>query len=55
MWKCRECGSNFEFPEIKCPDAGPVLRTGILGIIKADSVRFCPDCLSTKIEREGKE
>ena len=55
MWKCGDCGSNFEFPEIKRPDAGHVLGVGILGLKKVNPVRFCPECLSTKIERKGKE
>ena len=55
MWKCGDCDSNFEFPEIKRPDAGLVSGVGILGLKKVNPVRFCPECLSTKIERERKE
>lgn len=55
MWKCRDCGSDFEFPEIKRLDAGHVSGVGILGLIKENPVNFCPDCLSTKIKRKGKE
>lgn len=55
MWKCRDCGSNFEFPEVKRPDAGLVSGVGILGLRKLNPVNFCPDCLSTKIELERKE
>ncbi len=55
MWKCMGCGGEFEFPEIKRPDAGHVSGVGILGLRKMKPVSFCPDCLSTKIEREVKE
>lgn len=50
MWHCNDCGSSFDFPEIKMPDAGMVSGEGILGLRKAEPVRFCPECLSTKID-----
>lgn len=55
MWKCIDCNINFEFPEIKRPDAGLVSGVGILGLRKVKPVRFCPECFSTRIERDGKE
>lgn len=55
MWECRDCGRKFQFPEIKRPDAGLVSGIGILGLRKVNPVSFCPICLSTKIERKGKE
>lgn len=55
MWKCLNCSSNFKFPEIKRPDAGHVSGVGILGMKKFYPVKFCPKCLSTKIERNVEE
>lgn len=55
MWKCRDCGSIFKFPEIKRPDAGHALWVGILGLSKENPVSFCPDCMSTNIKQKGKE
>ena len=52
MWKYKDCGSNFDFPEIKRTDAGHVSGIGILGLRKTDSVKFCPECFSVKIERK---
>lgn len=54
MWKCMDCNINFEFPEIKRPDAGLVSGIDILGFRKVKSIRFCPECLSTRIERSSK-
>jgi hypothetical protein len=50
MWRCKECDSSFDFPEIKRPDAGMISGEGILGLRKVEPVRFCPECLSTKID-----
>lgn len=50
MWKCCDCNSNFDIPETKRPDAGLVPGHGILGTVKLSPVRFCPVCLSTRIE-----
>lgn len=53
MWHCSECGSSFDCPEIKKPDAGMVSCEGILGLRKIKPVMFCPECLSTEIERKN--
>jgi hypothetical protein len=52
MWKCNTCNSDFEFPEIKIPDAGLVSGIGILGLRKVKQIKFCPECMSTKIYKE---
>ena len=51
MWHCSDCGNNFDFPEVKKPDAGMVPCDGILGLRKIDPVMFCPECFSTKIQK----
>ncbi len=55
MWKCGHCNTEFEFPEIKKPDAGLVFGVGILGLRKMEPVKFCPSCLSTMIKQCGKD
>lgn len=52
MWKCMNCSVDFDFPEIKLPDAGMVSGVGILGMQRIEPVKFCPECLSTKIKKE---
>lgn len=54
MWKCMNCNIEFEFPEIKKPDAGLVFGVDILGLRKIEPVKFCPKCLSTRINQSGK-
>lgn len=51
MWKCHQCKNEFLFPEIKRSDAGLVNGEGILGLRKMDPVSFCPECMSTDIEK----
>lgn len=51
MWICNQCKKQFLFPEIKRPDAGPVRGEGILGFRKMEPVQFCPECMSTDIEK----
>ena len=55
MWKCMDCNIIFEFPEIKRPDAGPVSGIDILGLRKVKAIKFCHDCLSTRIERSNEK
>lgn len=52
MWKCNQCQKEFAFPEIKRPDAGLVRGEGILGFRKMEPVSFCPECMSTNIQKE---
>lgn len=40
MWKCMDCNIDFEFPEIKRPDAGLVSGIDILGFRKVKSLKF---------------
>lgn len=54
MWKCNQCKKQFLFPEIKRPDAGLVRGEGILGFRKMEPVQFCPECMSTDIEKVAK-
>ena len=53
MWHCRDCDSNFDFPEVKMLDAGMVSGEGILGLRKIVPVKFCPECLSTKLRKRN--
>lgn len=48
MYKCRDCESTFEFPEIKNLDAGH--GEGILGFPVRNSIKFCPNCMSINIK-----
>lgn len=47
MYKCRDCESKFEFPEVKNLDAGH--GEGILGFPIRNSIMFCPKCMSINI------
>lgn len=51
MYKCNHCISEFQHPEIKRPDAGCVNGIDIFGNRNMQPVKFCPVCLSTKIEK----
>lgn len=44
-YECTECDARFIFPEIKALDAGGLHDARIA------EQAFCPECLSTKIER----
>ena len=48
MYKCRDCESKFEFPEVKNLDAGH--GDGILGFPIRNSIMFCPKCMSINIK-----
>ena len=49
MYKCKNCNFDFQFPEVKLPDAG--MPYGILGKRKMREIRFCPECMSVDIEK----
>lgn len=50
-----DCDVNFEFPKIKRPDVGLVSGIDILGLRKVILIKFCPECLSTRIESSSKK
>ena len=52
MWKCKDCNTQFDFPEIKRPDVGLVSCEGILGFRNMNPVKFCPECFSTHIRQQ---
>lgn len=51
MYKCNDCKQPFYYPKVKRPDAGLVNGNGILGLRVVEPIKFCPHCLSTKIEK----
>lgn len=54
LYQCEDCGTHFNFPDIKCPDCGLAFETGILGLRKNEPINFCPKCSSVNIKKLSK-
>lgn len=50
-YKCKKCKETFVFPRIIKPDAGFSNPTDIIHRHNIESVKMCPECGCTKIER----
>lgn len=53
MYVCESCNEHFENPEVKFPDSGGIIDSGVIGKWKKKFINFCPDCMSTNFKKIG--